>query len=69
MTWNGAAGPVTIPSAGNGLLTVSVPAGTAVQFKFLVLHSDGSVSVENGANHNYSIPATGVGAVTVNWQN
>ncbi|MGD0733992.1 MAG: alpha-amylase family glycosyl hydrolase [Terracidiphilus sp.] len=68
-TWNGAAGPVTIPSTGNGLLTVSVPGGSAVQFNFLVLHADGSVTREGGANHSYIIPASGVGAVAVTWQN
>jgi hypothetical protein len=68
-TWNGAAGPVTAPSTGNGLLTVSVPAGLGVQFKFLVLHGDGSVTSEGGVNHSYNIPASGVGAVAVVWQN
>jgi glycosidase len=68
-TWNGAVGPVTIPAAGSGLLTVSVPAGATVQFKFFILHSDGTVTWENGANHSYSIPTSGVGAVAVTWQN
>jgi glycosidase len=67
-TWNGAIGPVMIPSTGSGLLTVSVPAGTIVQFKFLVLHSDGSVTWESGVNHSYVVPGVGVGAVAVNWQ-
>ena len=68
-TFNGAIGPVTIPSTGNGLLTVSVPAGAALQFKFLVLHSDGTFSYESGANHTYTVPATGIGAAAVTWQN
>jgi hypothetical protein len=68
-TWNGAVGPVTIPAAGSGLQTVSVPAGSTVQFKFFVLHSNGSITWENGANHSYTIPATGVGAAAVTWQN
>ncbi|MFZ0746155.1 MAG: alpha-amylase family glycosyl hydrolase [Terracidiphilus sp.] len=68
-SWNGAVGPVAIPAAGTGLLTVSLPAGTAVQFKFFVLHSDGSVAWENGANHGYTVPSAGVGTVTVSWQN
>jgi len=67
--WSGAIGPVTIPAAGSGLLTVSVPAGTAVQFKFFVLHGDGSVTWESGANHVYTTPSTGVGTVSVSWQN
>ena len=68
-TWNGAIGPMTIPAAGSGLQTVSVPAGAAVQFKFLVLHGDGTVTWENGANHSYIVPATGVGTAALNWQN
>jgi hypothetical protein len=66
--WNGADGPAVIPSSGNALLTVSVPAGTKSQFKFFVLHADGSVQWEGGSNHLYTIPASGVGAINVNWQ-
>jgi glycosidase len=67
--WNAAIGPVTIPAAGSGLQTVSVPAGSTVQFKFFVLHGDGTVTREGGANHSYVIPASGVGTVSVTWQN
>ena len=67
-TWNGADGPAVIPSAGSALLTVSVPAGAKAEFKFLVLHSDKTVTWESGANHSYTIPASGVGAVSVSWQ-
>lgn len=66
-TWSGAIGPVPIPSAGSGLQTVSVPSGSTVQFKFLIRHSDGTLTWESGSNHSYSVPATGVGAVSVNW--
>jgi glycosidase len=68
-TWDGAIGPVTIPAAGSGLLTVSVPRGASIQFKFFVLHSDGSVTWENGANHSFAVPSTGVGEANVSWQN
>jgi glycosidase len=68
-TWNGAIGPVTIPSAGSALQTVSVPAGATLQFQFFVLHGDGTVTWENGANHSYNIPTSGVGAAAVAWQN
>jgi glycosidase len=68
-TFNGAIGPVTIPSTGNGLLTISVPAGAALQFKFMVLHSDGTFTYESGANHTYTVPATGIGTAAVTWQN
>jgi hypothetical protein len=65
-TWNGAVGPVTIPSTGNGLLTVSVPAGSTLQFKFFVLHSDGTVTSET-SYHSYSVPISGVGTEAVTW--
>jgi len=67
-TWNGADGHAVIPSAQNALLTVSVPAGAKLQFKFFVLHSDGTVQWEGGSNHLYTIPASGVGAISINWQ-
>ncbi len=67
-TWNGADGPAVIPANGSALLTVSVPAGGKAEFKFFVLHPDGSVTWESGSNHIYTIPASGVGAITVNWQ-
>jgi len=68
-SWNGAVGPVPIPAAGSGLLTVSVPGGASVEFKFFVLHSDGSITWENGANHSFTVPETGVGAASLSWQN
>jgi hypothetical protein len=67
-SWNGAIGPVTIPALGSGLLTVSLPVSTVVQFKFFVLHSDGSVTWEGGPNHAYTVASAGVGTVTMNWQ-
>lgn len=67
-TWNGADGPAVIPSAGSALLTVSVPAGARAEFKFFVLHRNGTVTWESGANHSYTIPASGVGAVDASWQ-
>lgn len=67
-TWNGADGPAVIPAQGSALLTVSVPAGGKAEFKFFVLHPDGSVTWESGSNHIYTIPASGVGSINVNWQ-
>jgi hypothetical protein len=49
-------------------LTTSVPAGVTVQFKFIRIKADGSVTWEAGSNHSYAVPASGVGKVTVNWQ-
>jgi glycosidase len=46
---------------------VSVPAGTALEFKFI--KKNGSVVTwEGGSNHTYTTPASGTGTITVNWQ-
>ena len=52
----------------NWWLTVSVPAGKTIQYKFIRIRADGSVTWENGGNHSYAVPTSGVGAVNVNWQ-
>ena len=52
----------------NWWLNVSVPAGTTIQYKFIKIQSNGTVTWENGANHSYTVPASGVGSVNVNWQ-
>ena len=67
-TWNGADGPAVIPADRSALLTVSVSAGAKAEFKFFILHPDGSVTWEGGANHAYAIPGSGAGAIAVNWQ-
>ena len=57
--------PSTYP---NWWLTASVPAGKTIQYKFIKIQSNGTVTWENGANHSYTVPASGVGTVNVNWQ-
>lgn len=47
---------------------VSVPAGTTLQFKFIKVNGS-AVTWEGGSNHTYTAPASGVGTVTVDWQN
>ncbi|WP_150275282.1 alpha-amylase family glycosyl hydrolase [Paenibacillus tepidiphilus] len=47
---------------------VSVPAGASLQFKFLKV-AGSTVTWEGGNNHTYTAPASGVGEVTVDWQN
>ncbi|GJM68345.1 hypothetical protein HMSSN036_05610 [Paenibacillus macerans] len=47
---------------------VSVPAGTKLEFKF-IKKGGGTVTWEGGGNHTYTTPASGVGTVTVDWQN
>jgi len=67
ITWNSAIGPVTIPTTGSGLQTVSAPAGATVQFQFFVLHGNGSITSEGG-HHSYTVPSTGVGTAAVIWE-
>jgi glycosidase len=53
-------------------LTVSVPCGTTLQYKYLKILSNGTVKWENGSDHSYTTPACGStptpGEVTVNLQ-
>ena len=67
-TFDTAIGPMLDPSYPNWFLNVSLPAGTAVQFKFIKIAANGTVTWENGANHQYTVPASGTASVNVNWQ-
>ncbi|HKR00573.1 MAG TPA: alpha-amylase family glycosyl hydrolase [Pyrinomonadaceae bacterium] len=67
-TWDGAAGPMLTPNYPTWFLNVSVPAGQALQFKFIKIAANGTVTWEAGANHTYTVPTSGVGYVNVNWQ-
>ena len=50
----------------NWFLNVSVPAGQTIQFKFLKIAANGTVTWENGSNHFYTVPTSGVSSVNVN---
>jgi len=67
-TFQTAIGPMLAPNYPNWFLNVALPAGQTVQFKFIDIQSNGSVVWENGANHSYTVPASGTGSVTANWQ-
>lgn len=67
-TWDEAVGPLTSGSNVPWSICAAVPAGQPLQFKFVRLAADGSVTWEAGANHEYTPPASGVGEVEVNWQ-
>jgi hypothetical protein len=67
-TWDAAVGPMLTPNYPNWFLNVSVPAGKTLQFKFIRVAANGTVTWEAGANHTYTVPASGVGFVNVNWQ-
>ena len=67
-TWDGAVGPMLTPNYPDWFLTASVPAGKTINFKFIKIAANGAVTWENGANHSYTVPASGVGNINVNWQ-
>ena len=67
-TFDTAVGPLLPPNYPNWFQNVSVPAGTTIQFKFIKIAANGTVTYENGSNHTYTVPTSGVGNVTVNWQ-
>ena len=68
-TFDGAVGPMLAPNYPNWFLNVSVPAGQAIEFKFIKIAGNGAVTWENGPNHKYTVPASGNGFVNVTWQN
>ncbi len=67
-TFQAAIGPMLDPNYPNWFLNVALPAGQTVQFKFIDLQANGSVAWENGGNHSYTVPTSGTGFVTENWQ-
>jgi glycosidase len=67
-TFDTAVGPLLDPNYPNWFLNMSVPAGSTIQFKFIKIGGDGTVTYENGNNHQYTVPTSGVGYVNVNWQ-
>ena len=67
-TFQTAVGPMLAPNYPNWFLNVALPAGTTVQFKFINIQASGNMLWENGANHQYTVPSSGVGNVNVNWQ-
>ena len=48
--------------------TVALPAGTTVQFKYIRVSSDGSVTWESGANRVVTVPASGVLTLNDTWR-
>lgn len=67
-TWDTAIGPMLDPNYPAWFLNASMPAGTQIQFKFIKIAANGAVTWENGSNHTYTVPSSGVGNVNVNWQ-
>jgi glycosidase len=68
-TFDTAVGPMLTPNYPNWFINASMPAGTTVQFKFIRIAANGTVTWEAGGNHIYTVPASGTGFVMVSWQN
>lgn len=51
-------------------VTINFPAGEVIQYKYINVASDGTVTWEKDPNHTYTVPATCATAVTVSnsWQ-
>ena len=47
---------------------ISVPANTALEYKFIKIDGAGNVTWESGTNHVYTTPASNTGEITVNWR-
>jgi alpha-amylase len=47
--------------------TVSLPANTAIEYKFIARNAAGNVTWEPGSNHTYTVPASGTGTVNTTW--
>jgi hypothetical protein len=67
-TFQTAVGPMLDPNYPSWFLNVALPAGTTVQFKFIDIQAGGNAVWENGSNHQYTVPNSGVGNVNMNWQ-
>jgi glycosidase len=67
-TWQGAVGPMLTPNYPNWFVVAGMPAGQTLQFKFIKIAASGAVTWEAGANHSYTVPTTGTGSVSVDWQ-
>jgi glycosidase len=62
--WMSALGPFMTPSYPDWFLSTSLPAGQTVQFKAIKINGYGPGAVwECGANHSYTVPASGTGFV------
>ncbi len=64
-----AIGPMLDPNYPNWFIMASLPACWSVQFKFIIIRANGTVQWENGSNHTYTAPCSGIGFTNVTWQN
>jgi hypothetical protein len=67
MTRDAAVGPMLAPNPPTWFIDASVSAGITIQFLFAKIAASGTVTMEPGPAHTYTVPPSGVGSVTVNW--
>jgi len=67
-TPDAAVGPMLSPNPPTWFIDASVPAGANIQFKFVKVASDGTVTASESAPHPYTVSTAGTGSITVNWQ-
>ena len=46
---------------------MTLPAGTAIEYKYIAKDGAGNVTWEPGGNHTYTVPASGAGTLTATW--
>lgn len=61
-------GPLLCPNYPEWYIVAAVPANTTIEFKFIKKDGSGNVIWEGGSNHIYTVPASGTGNITVDWQ-
>ncbi|HET8895251.1 MAG TPA: alpha-amylase family glycosyl hydrolase [Gaiellaceae bacterium] len=67
-TTSGAVGRFVDPNYPTWFDVASLPASSTVQYKYIIIHSDGTVTWDGGNNHQISTPADGsTGSFTDNW--
>jgi alpha-amylase len=52
----------------SGPVIFTTSKGQTIQYKYIVKNPNGSVIWEGGSNHSYTVPASGSGSRTDNWQ-
>lgn len=57
----------SIASYPNWFYDVSVPAGTNIEYKFIMKDASGNVTWESGNNHTLTTPSSGTATVSANW--
>jgi alpha-amylase len=66
-SWAPASAVPMTENGGGWSTTVTLPAGTAIQYKFIAKDTSGNVTWETGANHSATTPASGSTTIANTW--